>query len=344
MRIERFDYDLPKELIAQYPPARREDARLLVVDRSKGRFYHENFPAIKKYLRAGDALVVNDTRVLPARLVGSRIRTGGRWEGLFLRVVEDGWEMLCKTRGRMEVGEDVSIEGADVSMKLIRRTENGHWIMAPSDPSLDPHSILERAGRTPLPPYIRGGIAVEQDRVRYQTVYAETPGSIAAPTAGLHFTDEILRELDQVGIHRERVTLDVGIGTFLPVKSSQIEEHRMHEERCELSAATAERLNAVRVTGGRVVAVGTTTVRTLETAVNAEGRLQPFSGSTSIFLTPGASIRAVDALVTNFHLPRSTLLMLVCAFAGHELVMDAYKEAVKRDYRFFSYGDAMLVV
>jgi S-adenosylmethionine:tRNA ribosyltransferase-isomerase len=344
VRSERFDYELPKELIAQYPPARREDARLLVVDRSKGRLYHEDFPAIKKYLRAGDALVVNDTRVLPARLVGSRTRTGGRWEGLFLRVVEDGWEMLCKTRGRMEIGEDAAIEGAEVSLKLVRRTDDGHWIMASSDPSVDPDAVLERAGKTPLPPYIRGGIAVEQDRERYQTVYAETPGSIAAPTAGLHFTEELLRDLEQAGVHRERVTLDVGIGTFLPVKSPQIEAHRMHEERCEVTAATAERLNAVRAAGGRIVAVGTTTVRTLETAVDAVGRLQPFSGSTSIFLTPGVSFKAVDALLTNFHLPRSTLLMLVCAFAGYEFTMDAYREAVKRDYRFFSYGDAMLIV
>lgn len=344
MRLDKFDYFLPKEQIAQHPAGRRDESRLLVVERARGRLYHENFPALKKYLKAGDALVVNDARVLPARLVGKRIKTEGRWEGLFLRVQPDGWEMLCKTRGKIEPGEKVALDDAKEELTIIRRTEDGHWILAPSDATVDPHALLERAGKTPLPPYIRGGVAADFDKERYQTVYADRPGSIAAPTAGLHFTPELLQELEAAGVHRERVTLDVGIGTFLPVKAAQIEDHRMHEERCELSAETAARLNAARESGGRIVSVGTTTVRTLETAADDQGKLQPFSGSTSIFITPGWKFKAVDALMTNFHLPKSTLLMLVCALAGYELTMDAYREAVKRDYRFFSYGDAMLIV
>jgi S-adenosylmethionine:tRNA ribosyltransferase-isomerase len=252
--------------------------------------------------------------------------------------------MLCKTRGRIAEGEAVAVEGSNVQLVLVKRTEQGHWILAPSDPGVDPLALMQEVGKTPLPPYIRGGVAHESDRERYQTVYAERPGSVAAPTAGLHFTPEILAELEGAGVKRERVTLDVGIGTFLPVKTGRIEDHQMHEERCEVSKETADRLNEIRAGGGRIVAVGTTTVRTLESAVTEDGRLGPFSGSTSIFITPGWKFRAVDALLTNFHLPRSTLLMLVCAFAGFDLTMDAYREAVKRGYRFFSYGDAMLVV
>jgi S-adenosylmethionine:tRNA ribosyltransferase-isomerase len=344
VRLDRFDFELPKELIAQHPVARRDASRLLVVDRSKGRLYHEDFPALKKYLRRGDGLVVNDARVLPARLTGNRALTGGRWEGLFLSARSDGWEMLCKTRGRMDDGEAVTVDGAVFELTLVRRTEHGHWIMAPSDLTIDPYALLEQAGKTPLPPYIRGGVAYDSDKDRYQTVYAERPGSIAAPTAGLHFTPELLAELEAAGVARERVTLDVGIGTFLPVKAERIEDHRMHEERCEVSAGAADRLNAIRTGGGRIVAVGTTTVRTLETSVGADGLIQPFSDSTSIFITPGWTFKAVDVLLTNFHLPRSTLLMLVAAFAGYDLTMDAYREAVKRGYRFFSYGDAMLIV
>jgi S-adenosylmethionine:tRNA ribosyltransferase-isomerase len=344
VRLDRFDYFLPKELVAQHPTSRRDEARLLIVDRSNGRLFHEQFPAVKKYLRAGDALVVNDARVLPARLLGRRTLTGGRWEGLFLANRSDGWEMLCKTRGRIADGETVAVDESDLQLTLVCRTELGHWILAPSDPTVDPMTLLQQVGKTPLPPYIRGGVANERDKERYQTVYAERPGSVAAPTAGLHFTPELLAELEAAGVVRERVTLDVGIGTFLPVKTGQIEDHRMYEERCEVTAETADRLNEVRGKGGRIVAVGTTTVRTLETAVGPDGRIQPFADSTSIYITPGWKFQAVDVLLTNFHLPRSTLLMLVCAFAGYELTMNAYREAVKREYRFFSYGDAMLIV
>ena len=343
MRLDRFDYDLPRELIAQHPAERRDQSRLLVVERSKGRLYHENFPALKKYLRPGDALVVNDARVLPARLIGKRARTGGRWEGLFLVAQLDGWEMLCKTRGATQIGEAVALDGADLELTLVRRTDEGHWVLAPNN-SVDPYAVMAQAGKTPLPPYIRGGVAQDVDKERYQTVYAERPGSVAAPTAGLHFTPELLAELEVAGILRERVTLDVGIGTFLPVKAERIEDHHMHEERCEVSASTADRLNSVRKNGHRIVAVGTTAVRTLESAADDSGAIHPFAGSTSIFITPGWRFKAVDALLTNFHLPRSTLLMLVCAFAGYDLAMDAYREAVKRRYRFFSYGDAMLIL
>lgn len=343
MRLDRFDYDLPRELIAQHPAERRDQSRLLVVERSKGRLYHENFPALKKYLRPGDALVVNDARVLPARLIGKRVRTGGRWEGLFLAPLPDGWEMLCKTRGATQVGEAVALDDADLELTLVRRTDEGHWVLAPNN-SVDPYAVMAQAGKTPLPPYIRGGVAQDVDKERYQTVYAERPGSVAAPTAGLHFTPELLAELEAAGVLRERVTLDVGIGTFLPVKAERIEDHHMHEERCEVSPSTADRLNSVRKIGHRIVAVGTTTVRTLESAADDSGAIRPFAGSTSIFITPGWRFKAVDALLTNFHLPRSTLLMLVCAFAGYDLAMDAYREAVKRRYRFFSYGDAMLIL
>jgi S-adenosylmethionine:tRNA ribosyltransferase-isomerase len=344
MRLDRFDYFLPKELVAQHPAPKRDESRLLVVDRAKGRLYHESFPAVKKYLRPGDVLVVNDARVLPARLVGRRILTGGRWEGLFLGARAEGWEMLCKTRGRIGDGETVAIDGCDLQLTLVGRTELGHWILSPIDSSVDPIELLQQVGKTPLPPYIRGGVANDRDKERYQTVYAERPGSVAAPTAGLHFTPELLQELESAGVSRERVTLDVGIGTFLPVKVGQIEDHHMHEERCEVTIETAERLNEARNRNGRIVAVGTTTVRTLETAAGPDRRVTPFSDSTSIFITPGWEFKAVDALITNFHLPRSTLLMLVCAFAGYDLTMDAYREAVKREYRFFSYGDAMLIV
>jgi len=343
VRLDRFDYDLPRELIAQHPAERRDQSRLLVVERSKGRLYHENFPALKKYLRPGDALVVNDARVLPARLIGKRVRTGGRWEGLFLAPQPDGWEMLCKTRGATQIGEAVALDDADLELTLVRRTDEGHWVLAPNN-SVDPYAVMAQAGKTPLPPYIRGGVAQDVDKERYQTVYAERPGSVAAPTAGLHFTPELLAELEAAGVLRERVTLDVGIGTFLPVKAERIEDHHMHEERCEVSPSTADRLNSVRKIGHRIVAVGTTTVRTLESAADDSGAIRPFAGSTSIFITPGWRFKAVDTLLTNFHLPRSTLLMLVCAFAGYDLAMDAYREAVKRRYRFFSYGDAMLVL
>jgi len=343
VRLDQFDYFLPKEQIAQHPTPRRDESRLLVVDRATGRSFHETFPSLKKYLRPGDALVVNDARVLPARLLGRRTLTGGRWEGLFLAQRSDGWEMLCKTRGRIADGETVAVDGG-LNLTLVRRNELGHWILAPDDATVDPVALLQQVGKTPLPPYIRGGVADERDGERYQTVYAKRPGSVAAPTAGFHFTPEFLHDLESYGVIRERVTLDVGIGTFLPVKTGRIEDHRMHEERCEITAETAERLNEVRASGGRIVAVGTTTVRTLETAAGPDGRLQPFSDSTSIFITPGWKFKAVDVLITNFHLPRGTLLMLVCAFAGYDLAMDAYREAVKRGYRFFSYGDAMLIV
>ncbi|HVJ83739.1 MAG TPA: tRNA preQ1(34) S-adenosylmethionine ribosyltransferase-isomerase QueA [Planctomycetia bacterium] len=343
MRIDRFDYELPKELIAQQPAAERDAARLLVLDRRTQRWQHENFPALLKYLKPGDCLVVNDTKVMPARLTGARVATGGRWEGLFLERGERGWEMLCKTRGAVAPGERIRVDGTKIELELVERTAAGPWMVRPVDSSVEPEALMEAAGKTPLPPYIRDGKESPFDRERYQTVYAEHPGSVAAPTAGLHFTPKVLSELAEAKIDVARVTLHVGIGTFLPIKAENVEEHAMHAERCEVSEATAEKLKATRAAGGRIVAVGTTAVRALETAARG-GELAPYSGSTDIFITPGHEFRAVDALLTNFHLPRSTLLLLAAAFAGEDAVLAAYREAVKRKYRFFSYGDAMLIV
>jgi S-adenosylmethionine:tRNA ribosyltransferase-isomerase len=342
-----FEFDLPKELIAQYPVEPREDARLMVVWRS-GRIEHHRFGELPSILDGKDVLARNNTRVIPARLTGHRELTGGRWEGLFLEESGDGsWEILAQTRGRPASGELVTV-GKGLRLVLETSLGGGRWIMRPlpesgTDGTAGALAHLERHGQTPLPLYIRKGRESAGDRNRYQTIFALRPGSIAAPTAGLHFSDDVFRDLEARGIKWVDLTLHIGIGTFCPIEVATIADHVMHCEWAELSAQAVTELNARRAEGGRIVAVGTSSARTLETAA-ASGALAPFSGQTSLFIRPGHIFRGFDALVTNFHLPRSSLLVLVSAYAGTELIQQAYQEAIRHRYRFFSYGDAMLIL
>ena len=348
MRSDFLDYHLPAYLIAQHPSAERDQSRLLLVRRKDASLHHHVFHELPELLNPGDLLVLNDTRVLPARLLGRRERTGGKWEGLFLAAHADGcWELLCQTRGRLVEGESVLIEPGPLRLKLLGRRD-GHWLARPSEQG-SAVDLLGRFGHVPLPPYIRKGRAEGPDRERYQTVFARTAGSVAAPTAGLHFTQRVLERLIERGILRAFVTLHVGLGTFQPIQAEDVSQHRMHREWGDLPAATATAINTCRARGGRVVAVGTTSVRLLETAALASdgcqyAALQPWVGHTELFMYPPYTFRVVDALLTNFHLPRSTLLLLVAAFAGVDLTRRAYKTAVDHEYRFFSYGDAMLIV
>lgn len=345
--LDHYDYHLPKELIAQQPLAHRIDARLLVVDRARQSIEHAYVRDLPDILRPTDCLVLNDTRVVPARLVGQRERTGAKWTGLFLAADEHGaWQILSKTRGHLEPGEAILLQapgsGVEQRLRLLTRLDDGVWAARPV-PGGDPWAILDRIGRVPLPPYIRGGEMNESDVESYQTVFADRPGSVAAPTAGLHFTPELLARLTEVGIESARLTLHVGIGTFRPISASRLDEHIMHSEWCEVNEKAVETITAANSRGGRIVAVGTTSVRTLETAAES-GALQPYQGQTKLFIRPGFQFRAVDALLTNFHLPKSTLLILVRTFGGDELIQRAYTEAIREEYRFFSYGDAMLIV
>jgi S-adenosylmethionine:tRNA ribosyltransferase-isomerase len=343
MESDFLDYDLPAHLIAQEPSDERDRARLLVVDRQRQGLSHHVFAELPQLLGPGDLLVLNDTRVLPARLLGRRARTGGKWEGLFLRQLPDGlWELLCQTRGRLLIGEKVRVEPPPLELTLIGRSPHGYWLARPSEdtPVVE---LLGRHGRVPLPPYIRQGRAVPEDRERYQTVFARVGGAVAAPTAGLHFTPAVFDGLHRRGIDWAFVTLHIGPGTFVPIQVADYRQHPMHPEWGELPAATAEAIAACRQRGGRVVAVGTTTVRVLET-VAASGSMRPWSGETSLYIYPPYRFQAVDALLTNFHLPRTSLLLLVAAFAGVDLIRQAYKTAVEQAYRFYSYGDAMLIV
>lgn len=338
-----LDYFLPPDLIARQPCAERDCSRLLVVDRLSGTLTHRVFAELPDILNPGDTLVLNDTRVLPARLLGRRLKTGGKWEGLFLQPHPGGlWELLCQTRGRLTEGETVEVEPGSLRLELRAKTAEGHWLVSPRE-SGHYVELLQRHGRVPLPPYIRKGLADRADRERYQTVYARQPGAVAAPTAGLHFTPAVFDRLRQRGIGWTFVTLHVGAGTFQPIQTDDFKQHRMHAEWGELSAASAAAISACRESGGRVVAVGTTSVRVLET-VAASGPVRPWSGETELYIYPPYSFKAVDALLTNFHLPRSTLLLLVGAFAGVELMEKAYQTAIAERYRFYSYGDAMLIV
>jgi S-adenosylmethionine:tRNA ribosyltransferase-isomerase len=345
--LERYDYELPKHLVAQRPLAQRSDARLLVVDRASGSMAHHHVRDLPELLRPADCLVINDSRVLPARLIGRRTQTGGHWEGLFLSIDADGhWRLLGKTRGKISPGETITLTNRlgddDVRLRLIERQAGGLWLARPESTD-DISTLLDRVGRVPLPPYIRGGEMTDEDRDRYQTVYARHPGSVAAPTAGLHFTDELLSRLVEAGVQPARVTLHVGLDTFRPISVETLAEHHMHCERGEVTAQAVEKILQCRASGGRVVAVGTTSVRLLETAA-ASGDWRPWSGETELFIRPPYNFRALDALLTNFHLPRTSLLVLVRTFGGDELVMRAYAEAVREGYRFYSYGDAMLIL
>ena len=343
MRTDWFDYELPPHLIAQEPLAERDQSRLMVVRRADATIGHHRFADLPDLLHAADLLVLNDTQVVPARLLGKRARTGGRWEGLFLGSLPDGtWELMCQTRGRLAEGETIRVEPGPLGLTLVRKTAAGHWIVRPAA-SGSALQLLERHGRVPLPPYIRKGRASAADRERYQTVYARRAGAVAAPTAGLHFTPHLFDRLQACGIGRTFITLHVGIGTFLPIQVEDVAEHQMHREWAEMSEAAAAAVSACRQLGGRVVAVGTTAVRVLET-VAGTGALQRWAGETDLFIYPPYRFRVVDALVTNFHLPRSSLLLLVSAFAGTELIRRAYRAAIEEGYRFYSYGDAMLVL
>jgi S-adenosylmethionine:tRNA ribosyltransferase-isomerase len=342
-----YDYNLPRQLVAQFPLAKRSDARLMVVDRSGGSIQHRQVHDLPDLLRPHDCLVINDSRVVPARLLGKRTLTGGGWEGLFLSADKAGrWRLLAKTRGKIEPGETVTLLNSlgvdDVRLRLLEKQPGGIWLALPES-SDETYALLDRVGRVPLPHYIRGGEMVDEDRQRYQTVYARHPGSAAAPTAGLHFTDELLVRLVDAGVTPVRVTLHVGLDTFRPIGAAVLAEHHMHSERGEINATAVARIERCRAEGGRVVAVGTTSVRILETA-SASGTLQPWSGSTELFIRPPYQFKAVEALMTNFHLPKTSLLVLVRTFGGDELIMRAYDEAIRERYRFFSYGDAMLIV
>ncbi len=346
MRLEDLDYPLPPHLIAQHPAAERDESRLLVLRRGGAVIGHHAFRDLPEFLDAGDLLVLNDTRVLAARLIGRRERTGGKWEGLFLREAPGGaWEMLCQTGGRPGSGESVLAEaesGEELRLTLQSRTAEGHWLLKPQING-SVAELLARFGRVPLPPYIRKGKAAAGDRERYQTVYAERPGAVAAPTAGLHFTSRLFAALDRRGVQRAYVTLHVGPGTFQPVQAEDPADHRVQPEWAEVSAESAAAVAACKARGRRVVAVGTTSVRVLETAA----RQVPggaWSGWTDLTICPPFDFRAVDALVTNFHLPRSSLLLLVAAFTGLESMRTAYADALATGYRFYSYGDAMLIL
>jgi len=341
-----FDFDLPDELIAQHPIEPRHGSRLMVVDRRRGCWEHRTFTELPELLDPRDVLVRNDTRVVPARLVGRRASTGGKWEGLFLRERLGGsWEMLATTRGQPVIGEHVVV-GQGLQLVLEAQGEAGSWIVRP-EPDGEDHepalALLDRHGQTPLPRYIRHGRETPGDRLAYQTIYARRPGSVAAPTAGLHFSDEVFAHLAARGIAWVDLTLHVGPGTFRPIQTARLADHVMHGERAELSAQAIAAVRLRRSKGGRIVAVGTTSARVLETAAAGE-TLQPFAGETQLFIRPGHIFRGLDALITNFHLPRSSLLVLVSALAGLELTRAAYAEAIRSRYRFYSFGDAMLIV
>ena len=345
--LSLYDFQLPRRLIAQEPLPNRDDARLMVVRRRRGTIHHHRVRDLPKILRPGDCLVFNDTKVIPARLVGFRTATGGRWEGLFLRLEGDRfWRVLGKTRGKLQYGETITLldlQGReDIQLAVGVRDLDGTWIMRPeSDEPVE--VILNRVGRVPIPPYIRGGQMVESDRERYQTVYARQPGSVAAPTAGLHFTERLLQELREAGIELCWVTLHIGLGTFKPIQADRLSDHQMHAEWAQITEETVQKILDCRRKGGRVVAVGSTSVRTLETAAQ-DGTLKPFVGETNLFIRPPYQFKIVDALFTNFHLPRSTLLVLVYTFGGFDLMRRAYEEAIREEYRFYSYGDAMLIL
>lgn len=339
MKTHDFYYDLPEELIAQTPLEKRDNSRLLCLNRETGEWEHKHFYDIIDYLNPGDCLVMNDSRVLPARLLGHR-PTGGAVEVLLLRDLGDRcWECLCKPGRKMQVGSEVIFGNGELTATVRAVQEDGNRVVEFHYTGIF-LEVLERLGKMPLPPYIKAEL---EDQERYQTVYSREVGSAAAPTAGLHFTQELLDAIRAKGVQTAFVTLHVGLGTFRPVKAENVLEHHMHSELCMVNEETAAILNKTRAAGGRIVCVGTTSCRTLESLVNEDGSFEPKSKWTDIFIYPGYRFKAMDALITNFHLPESTLVMLVSAFAGRETVLAAYAEAVKERYRFFSFGDAMYI-
>lgn len=340
MQLEDFDYELPKELIAQTPLEKRDSSRLLVLDKETGEICHQKFPNILDYMKAGDTLVLNDTKVLPARLIGVKEETHAVIEILLLKdIQEEVWECLVKPAKRVHVGTIIDFGNGKLKAKCIQEKEDGIRLFELLYDGILVE-ILEELGTMPLPPYIHEKL---EDQSRYNTVYAKNLGSAAAPTAGLHFTKELLNKVKEKGIHVAYVTLHVGLGTFRPVMVENIKEHKMHTEYYEMTEETAKILNETKENGNRIISVGTTSVRTLETVMNRYGKFKECSGFTDIFIYPGYQFQAIDGLITNFHLPKSTLLMLVSALAGRENILNAYKEAVKEKYRFFSFGDSMMI-
>ena len=340
MKTHDFWYELPEELIAQTPLEQRDTSRLMVLDRSGGNVSHRHFYDVIEYLQPGDCLVMNDSRVLPARLLGHR-PTGGAVEVLLLRDLGDKkWECLCKPGRKMQPGQQVIFGDGELTATVAEILDDGNRIVEFQYEGIF-LEVLERLGKMPLPPYIKAELA---DQERYQTVYSREVGSAAAPTAGLHFTQDLLEKIRRKGVKTAFVTLHVGLGTFRPVKADEITEHHMHSELCMMSRETADILNETKRSGGRVICVGTTSCRTLESLVNEDGSFEAKSKWTEIFIYPGYTFKAMDGLITNFHLPESTLVMLVSAFAGRENVLAAYNEAVKERYRFFSFGDAMCIM
>ena len=341
MFLKDFYYDLPEELIAQDPLSDRSSSRLMVVDRRSGELKHDVFKNIIEYLKPGDCLVLNDTKVIPARLFGTRKDTGAAIEILLLKRISDtDWECLVKpgkkarTGCELTFGENNALEG-----KIVDVLEDGNRIIRFSFDGIF-EEILDALGQMPLPPYIKHKL---QDKNRYQTVYAKHEGSAAAPTAGLHFTNELLKQIEKSGVNIAKVTLHVGLGTFRPVKEENILDHHMHSEYYIIGEEAAETINKARENGGRIICVGTTSTRTLESAADENGHITACSGWTDIFIYPGYKFKITEALITNFHLPESTLLMLVSAFSSREIIMNAYEEAVREKYRFFSFGDAMFL-
>ena len=349
MKTADFDYVLPPELIAQHPARERDQSRMMIVSHQTDRVEHRQFHDLPDYLRPGDLLVLNDTKVIPARIFGRKKTSGGKVELLLLEEVESGvWDVLMRSRNRPKPGsrillgsqnqaEALLLEDGEMGRAKVCITTSGPW-----------EQVLEEIGVPPLPPYISRKTSdpaqALEDRIRYQTLFARNPGAVAAPTAGLHFTPPVFQSLESKGIRRATVTLHVGIGTFRPVETETVEAHKMDEERFVVSKETADAINGTRAAGGRIVAVGSTSVRTLESVADENGVVRPARGRSSLFIVPPYRFRAVDAMLTNFHLPRSTLLMMVSALAGREKILRAYEEAVREKYRFYSYGDCMLIV
>ena len=340
MRTADFYYDLPEELIAQDPLLNRSSSRLMHLDKKTGEIQHTDFKHIVKYLKSGDCLVINDTRVIPARLYGSKIGTDAGIEILLLKRKENNiWETLVKPGKKAKPGTKISFGDGLLIGEVLDIVEEGNRLIQFTYDGIF-EEILDQLGEMPLPPYITHKL---QDKERYQTVYAKNEGSAAAPTAGLHFTKELLQQIQDMGVNIAHVTLHVGLGTFRPVKVDDVENHHMHSEFYVVEEDQAKLINDTKKNGGRVISVGTTSCRTLESATDENGILQAKSGWTEIFIYPGYKFKMIDALITNFHLPESTLLMLVSALAGKEHIMKAYEEAVKERYRFFSFGDAMII-
>lgn len=340
MDIKEFYYNLPEELIAQDPLLDRSSSRLMVLDKMSGEIKNKKFSDIKSYLKKGDCLVINDTKVIPARLFGSRESTGGKVEILLLkRLQNDIWEVLVKPGKKCKIGSKISFGDGILKGEIIDIVDEGNRLIKFSYEGIF-EEILDKLGEMPLPPYIKHKL---EDKNRYQTVYAKHDGSAAAPTAGLHFTPELLKEIEEMGVEIARVTLHVGLGTFRPVKEQDILKHHMHSEFYIVGKEAADKINATKKRGDRVICVGTTSCRTLESATDEDGILREKSAWTEIFIYPGYKFKIMDALITNFHLPESTLLMLISAFAGKDKIMSAYEKAVDERYRFFSFGDAMFI-